>query len=62
MEAGGFDYNTANLKAVQVLRQETNTTEHFTLNLKAVMKGTDTRQFFLKPSDIIYVPERFSFF
>jgi hypothetical protein len=32
------------------------------LNLKAVMKGTDTRQFFLKPSDIIYVPERFSFF
>jgi len=62
MEAGGFDYNVANLKAVQVIRQETNTTEHFILNLKAVMKGTDTHQFFLKPSDIIYVPQRFSFF
>jgi polysaccharide export outer membrane protein len=62
MEAGGFDYNTANLKAVKVLRQGTNTTEHFTLNLKAVMKGTDTRQFYLKPSDMIYVPQRFSFF
>jgi polysaccharide export outer membrane protein len=62
MEAGGFDLNTANLKDVQVIRQETNTTEHFQLNLKAVMKGTDTHQFFLKPSDIIYVPERFSFF
>ena len=62
MEAGGFDYITANLKSVRIIREETNTVEHFQLNLKAVMDGTDTHQFFLKPLDIIYVPERFSFF
>jgi polysaccharide export outer membrane protein len=62
MEAGGFDYTTADLKSVRVIRQKTNTVEHFTLNLKGVMNGNDTHQFYLQPSDIVYVPERFSFF
>ncbi len=62
MEAGGFEFTTANIKAVRIIRQETNTVEHFTLNMKGLIDGTDTQQFFLKPSDIIYVPERFSFF
>ncbi len=62
MEAGGFDYTKANLKAVRVLRQENGKTEHHTLNLKRVLEGNETEQFKLKPSDIVYVPERFSWF
>jgi polysaccharide export outer membrane protein len=62
MEAGGFDYTKANLKAVRVLRMHQRQTEHFTLNLKRVLQGQQVEQFPLKPLDIIYVPERFSFF
>jgi polysaccharide export outer membrane protein len=62
MEAGGFDYTKANLKAVMVIRHEGGTTKHFTLNLKAVLQGEQSQSFYLKPSDIVYVPERFSWF
>jgi hypothetical protein len=34
--------------------------EHYKLNLDAVLKGEDSQTFYLKPYDIIYVPERFS--
>lgn len=62
MEAGGFDYAKANVKAVAIIRRENGQTEHFKLNLKRVLSGEDTEQFALKPSDIIYVPERFNWF
>jgi len=62
MEAGGFDYAKANVKSVAVIRRENGQTQHFTLNLKRVLQGVDTEQFALKPSDIIYVPERFNWF
>lgn len=62
MEAGGFDYNTANMKAVKIVRNENGVMQHFTLNLKAVLAGDDTKPFYLKPGDIVYVPERFSAF
>ncbi len=62
MEAGGFDYTKANLKAVQVIRQENGQTANFTLNLKDVLDGKASEQFKLKPSDIIYVRERFKWF
>lgn len=62
MEAGGFDYTKANLKAVRVIRNENGRTEHYTLNLKRVLQGNETEQPNLKPSDIIFVPERFSWF
>ena len=62
MEAGGFDYNKANLKAVSVLRNERGRTQHYTLDLKRVLSGQSAEQFYLKASDIIYVPERFSWF
>jgi polysaccharide biosynthesis/export protein len=62
MEAGGFDYGKANVKAVAIIRHENGQTEHFKLNLKRVLSGEDTEQFALKPSDIIYVPERFVWF
>jgi len=62
MEAGGFDYTKANLKRVKVIRHENSRTDHYTLNLKRVLNGKDTEQFSLKPGDIVYVPERFSWF
>jgi polysaccharide export outer membrane protein len=62
MEAGGFDYTKANLKAVEVVRQEGNQTKNYTLNLKLAMEGKVNKPFYLKPSDIIYVPEKFSWF
>ena len=62
MEAGGFDYTKANLKAVTVIRHEGGQTRNYPLNLKRVLKGEKGEPFYLKPSDIVYVPERFSWF
>jgi polysaccharide export outer membrane protein len=62
MEAGGFDYTKANLKAVRVIRHENGETRSYTLNLKLVLDGKDKKLFYLKPSDIVYVPEKFSWF
>ena len=62
MEAGGFDSAKANMKAVVVVRQEGGRTQNYTLNLKLVLEGKQNEQFFLQPSDIVYVPEKFSWF
>jgi polysaccharide export outer membrane protein len=62
MEAGGFDYTKANLKAVRVLRNENSQTQHFTLNLKPVLNAQASDQFYLRPGDIVYVPEKFTLF
>jgi polysaccharide export outer membrane protein len=62
MEAGGPDYTKANLKKVTVIRTENGHTEHHILNLKKVLDGQSAEQFKLKPADIVYVPERFTWF
>ena len=62
MEAGGFDYTKANLKKITVIRHENSRTDHFKLNLKGLLQGEESEQFDLKPADIVYVPERFSWF
>jgi polysaccharide export outer membrane protein len=62
MEAGGFDYAKANLKAVVVIRQEGDHVRKFILNLKQVMDGKAGAPFYLKPGDTIYVPEKFNWF
>jgi len=62
MEAGGFDYATANMKGVEVIRQEGEHPKKFTLNLKLVMEGKRGEPFYLKPTDIVYVPEKFQWF
>jgi polysaccharide export outer membrane protein len=61
MEAGGFNYDTANMKAVRIIRNNNGVMEHTLLNLKAVLQGEDTKSFYLKPGDILYVPERITF-
>lgn len=62
MEAGGFDYTKANLKAVVIIRHEEGQVKNFKLNLKLPLEGKQSEPFYLKPSDIVYVKERFSFF
>lgn len=62
MEAGGFDYTKANLRGVVVIRQEKSGVKRFTLDMKKVLDGKTAEPFYLQPSDIVYVPERFSWF
>lgn len=62
MEAGGFDYTKANLKSVVIIRQEKTGTHKFKINLKAAMAGAQGKPFYLSPSDIVYVPEKFNWF
>ena len=62
MEAGGFDYSKADLKDVTVIRRENGIMKNYKLNLKAVLDGRQSDPFYLKPDDIIYVPERFNMF
>ena len=61
MEAGGFDPR-ANQKAVVVIRQDKNGSITYTLDLNKVMQGGQEKPFYLKPSDIVRVPEKFSWF
>ena len=58
MEAGGFDHTRAKPSAVTVLRIENGQQRHFELNLKRMMRGNDTTPFYLKPFDIVHVPEK----
>lgn len=61
-EAGGFDQSRANVKAVRVIRREGDRSKTYVINLKPAISGQSTTQFFMRPFDIIHVPERFSFF
>ena len=62
MEAGGFDEARANAKNVVVIRRVGSVMKNYTLNLRAVLEGKQSEPFYLKPGDIVYVPERFTMF
>jgi protein involved in polysaccharide export with SLBB domain len=62
MEAGGFDEAKANTKAVTVIRNEGGRTKNYTVNLQLVLDGKENEPFYLQPSDIVRVPEKFSWF
>lgn len=62
MEAGGFDMQKANLKAVEVIRRDGAKTQNFVLNLQSVLDGKQAQPFYLRRNDIIYVPEKRSIF
>ena len=62
MEAGGFDDTKADSKAVTIIRSENGQTKHYTVNLKAVLQGKPADPFYLQAYDVVYVPERFSWF
>ena len=62
MEAGGFDYARADLGHVKVIRNEKGGVKSYTVNLKVALQAKQSTPFYLKPSDIVYVPEKFSWF
>ena len=55
----GYDPKQANLKKVRVIRTEGDRRKNYNLDLQAVLEGEDVEPFFLKPSDIVMVPEKF---
>jgi len=62
MESGGYDNTKANLKEVTIIRHEGNSTRNYIVNLKRIVDGKPSESFYLKPGDIVIVPERFSWF
>jgi polysaccharide biosynthesis/export protein len=58
MEAGGFDNAKANMRRVVILRNEEGQLKHYILDLKCVLDGKCKQLFYLRPSDIVYVPEK----
>ena len=59
MAKGGPTPNKADIRRVVVIRNENGQTKRFILNLKTLLDGTTTNQFYLRPSDIVIVPEKF---
>jgi len=62
MEAGGFDGSKADMQGVRVVRVQDGTTKNFVVNLKSALEGGQSEPFYLKRSDIVFVPEKFSWF
>ena len=62
MEAGGYDNVKADLKKVKVIRKVDGQNLHYAVNIKAVIDGKQTKPFYLKPDDIVVVPEKFNWF
>lgn len=60
MESGGFDFSKANLKKVKIIREKPSA--YYTLDFKGFQNGRPIESFYLKPYDIVYVPERFQWF
>jgi polysaccharide export outer membrane protein len=62
-EAGGALPGRSDLRRVKVVRQrDDGTTRTYILNLSEALKGEEAQQFYMRPSDVVYVPERFSFY
>ncbi len=55
----GYDPKRANLKKVVVKRLEDGKYKNYSLNLQAVLDGKKDKPFYLKPSDMVIVPEKF---
>ena len=62
LDGGGFDYQRANVHKVRVIRQANGKTERFVLDLQLVLDGKNTKEFYVRPNDIIFVPEKFTWF
>src|SRR6266498_1323577 len=58
MEAGGFDNAKANLRKVVVIRNEEGQLRRYVLDIKRVLDGKSKQLFYLKPNDIVYIPEK----
>ena len=54
----GINHARANLKKVTVTRREEGTLKHYKLNLQDVLEGKSQTPFYLKPGDVIFIPEK----
>lgn len=61
-DAGGYDTLKANLRDVTVTRQEGGRVQIYKVDLKAVLEGRDGTVFYLRRSDVVNVPVKFSMF
>ncbi len=63
VEAGGFIEGRADMRHVRVVRLDKDgTTRTIVVDLKAALSGKSSEAVFVRPSDVINVPERFSFY
>ena len=62
MEAGGFDASRADMQAVRIVRIQDGVTKNYVVDLKSALEGGESQPFYLKRSDIVYVPEKFRWF
>ena len=62
MEAGGFDHAKADIKRVVVVRHQNGAVNNYVLDLSLPLEGQPSEPFYLKPSDIVFVPTRFVWF
>jgi len=58
----GIDFTKANLKSVRVNRLVNGRSEQHTVNVKEMLDGKQTEPYYLKPGDIVFVPEKFVMF
>jgi protein involved in polysaccharide export with SLBB domain len=58
----GIDFTKANLKSVKVDRLVNGRSEQHTVNVKDMLDGKQAEPFYLKPGDIVFVPEKFVMF
>ena len=58
MESGGFDPNRSKPSAVVVLRLEGGQQKSYRVDLRKALRGEEPTPFYLKPFDIVHVPEK----
>ena len=57
IQAGGLNYQQAEVKNIVVIRHKDNKRYAYSVNLEPVLKGEETEQFILEPKDIVYVAQ-----
>jgi polysaccharide export outer membrane protein len=58
MEAGGFEPNRAKLSSVRVIRLEDGRQKTYMVDVRKVLEGPGEAPFYLKPFDIVHVPQK----
>lgn len=57
IQAGGLDPTQAEIRNVVVIRHEGDRRYGYAVDLQPALKGSESRPFYLRPKDIVYVPQ-----
>lgn len=57
IQAGGLDLTQAEVRNVIVIRHEGDRRYGYAVDLKPALQGSESRPFYLRPKDIVYVPQ-----